>query len=90
MKVNRRYGLAGAALAGVLLVFFWWGESDPAPAVNPAGSAGTEEINPRNTKNDSLGSQRHFPNAECAACPDKESLEDLLRNGPTQASWGEC
>ena len=90
MSINRKHWWVAGLTAPALLVFLWWGESDPAPVVNPAGFAGTEEINPRNTKNGSWGSQRHFPNEECAACPDKESLEDLLRNGPTQASWGEC
>ena len=83
--------LGGAVV--LLSVLVWWALSgnEPAPtAENPDSAIGEGSLKkPANTP--AALTRRHFPSEECAACPDKESLEGLKRSAPPPSSnWDEC
>ena len=81
--------LGGAVV--LLSVLVWWVLSGnaPAPAAEKPDSA-IGEGSLKKPANTPALIRRHFPSEECAACPDKESLEGLKRSAPPSSNWDEC
>ena len=81
--------LGGAVV--LLSVLVWWvlSGNEPAPAAEKPDSA-IGEGSLKKPANTPALIRRHFPSEECAACPDKESLEGLKRSAPPSSNWDEC
>ena len=81
--------LGGAVV--LLSVLVWWvlSGNEPEPAAEKPDSA-IGEGSLKKPANTPALIRRHFPSEECAACPDKESLEGLKRSAPPSSNWDEC
>ena len=81
--------LGGAVV--LLSVLVWWvlSGNEPAPAAEKPDSA-IGEGSLKKPANTPALIRRHFPSEECAACPDKESLEGLKRSALPSSNWDEC
>lgn len=69
MTVNRRYVWIAAAVAGVLLVFLWWGEHESTPSYDKKGET--------DTAIKQIPSSPHIQirQEECENCPDTPQIE---------------